>query len=111
MPDGAQVVHVDYADTAALTTALHGIDVLVAVLGGSAFLLQIPLAEAAKAAGVKLFVPSEFGNPTEEISANDDFFGQKVQVLEAVKMIGLPYALFWTGLFSDFIFPCVLLCS
>lgn len=111
MPDGARAVPVDYADTAALTAALRGIDVVISALGGAALLVQIQLAEAAKAAGVKLFVPSEFGNPTQGISASEGPIGQKVQVQEALKKIGLPYALFWTGPFSDFIFiPYVLRC-
>lgn len=111
MPDGALAVAVNYADTAALTAALRGVDVLISVLGGNGLLVQIPLAEAAKAAGVKLFVPSEFGNPNEKISTSDSLIGQKVQVQETLKKIGLPYALFWTGPFSDFVFiPCVLRC-
>ena len=60
------------------------------------------LAEAAKAAGAKLFVPSEFGNPTENaehgpLVAKKNFQGK-------LREIGLPYALFFTGPWTDFCF-------
>jgi NmrA-like family. len=43
-----------------LVKILTGADVVIAVLDASAFLLQIPLANAAKKAGVKRFVPTFF---------------------------------------------------
>jgi hypothetical protein len=63
----------------------------------------VELAKAAKEAGVKLFVPSEFGGVTAGLPAGDSPFGQKVRVQEALKELDLPYSLFWTGAFPDFL--------
>jgi len=56
---GATVVAVDYADPSSLATALAGIEVVVSMLssGSGGASLQPALADASKAAGVKLFVP------------------------------------------------------
>ena len=54
---GATVVAVDYADPSGLVKALAGIEVVISTLSHGGFALQHPLADAAKAAGVKLFVP------------------------------------------------------
>lgn len=61
------VIRVDYTSVPDLTNALSGQDAVVSVLKTSARDAQIPLIEAAVAAGVKRFLPSEFsanlGNP------------------------------------------------
>jgi hypothetical protein len=59
----------------------------------------LPLANAAKAAGVKLFVPSDFGNRTE--GKTQGMWGIKESVKEHLVKIGLPYARFFTGAFID----------
>ena len=103
VPDGAQAVRVDYADPAALKAALHGVDVVISALGGDAIQVQLPIAEAAKAAGVKLFVPSEFGNPT----TGDHSPGPlrpKSDLHAILKKLGLPYTLFFTGPWPDYCF-------
>lgn len=71
---------------------------------------QQDLGKAAKAAGVKLFVPSEFGVPKED--ATEGGFGQKNAVLRRLKDIGLPYTIFHTGPMPDMLFlPYVLIAS
>ena len=47
-----------------LTTALEGIDAVVSTVGGTAIDNQTVLIDAAIAAGVKRFIPSEFGSVT-----------------------------------------------
>ncbi|KAH9980932.1 hypothetical protein BGW80DRAFT_1247774 [Lactifluus volemus] len=54
-----------------------------------------------KEAGVKLFVPSEFGGITA--GATDGIFGQKASVHDQLKALSLPYVLFYTGIYSDFV--------
>jgi uncharacterized protein YbjT (DUF2867 family) len=56
---GAETLLVDYADADALAHTLAQVDVLVSTLGGQDGLkAQKTLAQAAKTAGVKLFIPS-----------------------------------------------------
>jgi len=57
-PAGATVVAVDYADPSSLVKALAGVEVVISALAAGGFAAQPALADAAKAAGAKLFVPS-----------------------------------------------------
>ncbi|TVY84643.1 Oxidoreductase swnR [Lachnellula suecica] len=59
-----KVIEVDYASVESLTAALQGIDGLVSTVGHSAIPSQTVLIDAAVAAGVKRFIPSEFGSVT-----------------------------------------------
>ncbi|KZT19869.1 NAD(P)-binding protein [Neolentinus lepideus HHB14362 ss-1] len=102
---GVKVVAVDYSPSSSsvLVSALQGTDVVISTLGGGAIdAQQIALADAAKQAGVSLFVPSEFGNPTE--GATEGILGTKNRIHRHLEKIGLPYALFHTGLFTDYVF-------
>lgn len=113
---GAKRVVVDYSSPSSLSSALSGTDVVVSTLGGTpdAFSSQSALAKAAKEAGVQIFVPSEFGNPTDEVdhpllAKKNDFKKRESREL------GLPFVAFYTGPFADFVLaPYVsfgLLCS
>ncbi|KZT19870.1 NAD-binding protein [Neolentinus lepideus HHB14362 ss-1] len=102
---GAKVVAVDYSpsSSAFLVSALQGTDVVISTLGFEAIdAQQNALADAAKQAGVSLFVPSEFGNSTDGVT--EGILGIKNQLNRHLEKIRLPYALFYTGLFTDFIF-------
>ncbi|KAA8648397.1 aromatic alcohol reductase [Aspergillus tanneri] len=59
-PASINVIRVDYTSVPDLTTALTGQDAVVSVLTTSATETQLPLIEAAVAAGVRRFLPSEF---------------------------------------------------
>ena len=100
---GATFVEVDYDDSASLKQALAGTDVAISTVGAVALGAQSQLADASKAAGVQLFVPSEFGGPTEG-DVDNALFEAKFAVQKHLKELNLPFALFFTGLFSDFIF-------
>lgn len=101
---GAKRVVVDYSSPSSLSSALSGTDVVVSTLGGGpeAFASQSALAKAAKEAGVQIFVPSEFGNPTDEVDhpllAKKNDFKKRES-----KELGLPFAAFYTGPFTDFV--------
>ena len=95
------MIPVDYSDKESVKSALSGIDVVVSTIAQAALGLQEGIAEAAKEAGVKLFVPSEFGTPTE--GATEGHFIEKAGIQDQLKSVGLPYALFYTGAFADFI--------
>ncbi|GLA06490.1 hypothetical protein AnigIFM60653_007428 [Aspergillus niger] len=58
------VFDVDFNSVESLTTALKGVDAVVSTVGGAAVDNQTVLIDAAIAAGVKRFIPSEFGNVT-----------------------------------------------
>ncbi|KAI2919869.1 hypothetical protein CBS147320_8375 [Aspergillus niger] len=58
------VFEVDFNSVESLTTALKVVDAVVSTVGGAAVGNQTVLIDAAIAAGVKRFIPSEFGNVT-----------------------------------------------
>lgn len=64
--------------------------------------MQIDIAKIAKAQGVKLFVPSEFGIPTD--GATEGFFAMKDGVKKALREIDLPYAIIYNGSWPDWLF-------
>ncbi|KAA1474793.1 NAD-P-binding protein [Dentipellis sp. KUC8613] len=99
---GAKVAAVDYASKDALISALSGVDVVISTFSGAAFDAQESVAVAAKAAGVRLFVPSEFGNPTEGIK--EGLLAGKARFHDRLRELGLPSLLVFTGPFTDFIF-------
>jgi uncharacterized protein YbjT (DUF2867 family) len=99
---GATVAAVNYDEHSSLVAGLKGVDVLIACLPRDALLTQIPLAKAAKDAGVALFVPSEFGDPVTSNAPPDSVPGLKWQVQEACKEAGMPTLIFWTGPFPDY---------
>jgi uncharacterized protein YbjT (DUF2867 family) len=90
---------VDYSNKQSIKTALAGIDVVISTISGRALGVQPAIAEAAKEAGVKLFIPSEFGGPTE--GATEGLFGAKAKIQDQLKAVGIPYALIYTGPFAD----------
>ena len=97
----AKVIQVDYSNKESIKSALAGIDVVNSTITMSALDVQTRIAEAAKEVGVKLFVPSEFGGISE--GSTEGLKGRKAGVHSRLKALGLPYALFYTGPFSDFI--------
>jgi uncharacterized protein YbjT (DUF2867 family) len=103
---GVTVIEVNYESEDALVAALRsaGAEVVVSALSQGGFAAQPALARAAKKAGVKLFVPSEYGNPTTGYTPQTSpVLSGKAKVQDLLKAIDLPYALFFAGLFMDFI--------
>ncbi|KAF9875675.1 isoflavone reductase [Colletotrichum karsti] len=94
---GVKVVAADLAGPEeALVAALSGIDVVIAPLSVPSLRDQIPLARAAKKAGVKRFVPSEFAMamPPRGIHDAQDV---KTDVLDEIKRLHLPYTVINVG--------------
>lgn len=102
---GAKITTVDYGSAESLKNAIAGADVVISTLNSNPAALQAQhlLAEQAKAAGVKLFVPSEFGDATDRENL-EGVFAIKQSVHRKLKELDLPYALFFTGPHSDFVF-------
>jgi nucleoside-diphosphate-sugar epimerase len=82
-PANVNVIKTDYSESS-LAEALQGQDAVVSTIAGAAIPQQTQLIDAAVKAGVKRFLPSEFGsNTTNENSLNIcPLFRQKVQIIE-----------------------------
>lgn len=80
-PSSIKVIKADLASVESLTKALNGQDAVVSAVGTEGLLGQKVLIDGAIAAGVKLFIPSEFGsdlgNPK---TAALPVFGYKIPV-------------------------------
>ncbi|KLO07657.1 NAD-P-binding protein [Schizopora paradoxa] len=100
---GATICEVDYASPASITKALVGIDVLLCAFGATGLSTQEVMAKSAKDAGVKLFVPSEFGGDAGELDKLP-FKDVKFNVRRKLEEISLPYTLFHTGIWPDLYF-------
>ena len=96
----AKVIHVDYSNHTSIKHALAGVHVVISTVAGEALDVQGKVAAAGKEAGVKLFVPSEFGGVTE--GETEGWFGEKGNIHGQLKALGMPYALFYTGAFADY---------
>ncbi|KAH9052642.1 NAD-P-binding protein [Lactarius vividus] len=97
----AKLIPVDYSDKESIKNALVGVDVVISTIAPGVLDLQAGIAQAAKEVGVKLFVPSEFGGSTE--GETEGYLGDKGKIQEQLKAIGIPYALFYTGGFADYL--------
>jgi uncharacterized protein YbjT (DUF2867 family) len=102
---GAKITTVDYGSAESLKNAIKGADIVISTLNSHPASLQAQhlLAEQAKAVGVKLFVPSEFGDATDRENLKG-VFAIKQSVHRKLEELDLPYALFFTGPHSDFVF-------
>ncbi|KAI1084597.1 putative isoflavone reductase like protein P3 [Whalleya microplaca] len=103
---GAQSTIIDYGNKGSLTRALEGQDAVVSTLSRDATLLQLNLIDAAVAAGVKRFIPSEFGanlqNPETRRLIN---YRSKVQVEEYLEEKSnqgdITYTYIYNNIFMD----------
>ncbi|KAK5996888.1 hypothetical protein PT974_02235 [Cladobotryum mycophilum] len=105
-PAGTKVVDVDFESVDSLKAALVGQDAVVSTLASSALAIQKVLVDAAAAAGVQRFIPSEFGcdlgNPlTQKLPV----FAHKVEVQEHLEQVAkssqLSYTLVYNAAFLD----------
>lgn len=98
-----KVVRADYTSASEVSAVLreNKVDVLIStvtfVFGG--VVVQDVLADAAKEAGVKLFVPSEFGVSPPAVGLAHEKHAFAVYA----KSIGLPTLRVYNGLFQDFV--------
>ncbi|KAH7921244.1 NAD(P)-binding protein [Leucogyrophana mollusca] len=100
-----KVASVEYTDRAGLSTLLrdHKVEVFVSAVSylGGALDAQRPLADAAKDADIKLFVPSEFGVPSE--GATEGVSSVKARFAAYLKSLGIPSLRLYNGLFQEYI--------
>ncbi|KFX85799.1 hypothetical protein V490_09403 [Pseudogymnoascus sp. VKM F-3557] len=106
-PSGVKVVKVDFDSVASLTEALKGQDALVSTIGNAALQGQNLLVDAAVAAGVSRFLPSDFGSNIDNPKAGAlPVFGYKVATAnyskeKAASNPSFTYTFIRTGAFLD----------
>ncbi|KAK1087579.1 hypothetical protein LTR33_000984 [Friedmanniomyces endolithicus] len=105
-PSNVHVANVNYEDVAGMTKALQGQDALISTIGFGGATLQKHLLDAAIAAGVKRFLPSEFGCDTHNPRvAAIPLFRTKLGIVEymdeKVKETGTTYTCVYTNAFLD----------
>ncbi|PHH73609.1 hypothetical protein CDD83_4696 [Cordyceps sp. RAO-2017] len=107
LPPGVDVVDVDFDSPRSLEAALAGQHAVVSALGFPGLGLQRGLVDAAAAAGVRRFLPSEFGSDLSTPRARQlPVFAQKVEVADhlaavAARSPSLTYTLVSNGPFLD----------
>ncbi|KDN46571.1 hypothetical protein RSAG8_04224, partial [Rhizoctonia solani AG-8 WAC10335] len=102
---GASLHAVSYDDESSIVKALQGVDVLISTVAGAALVsAQVPLIKAAKAAGVKLFFPSEYGSIFEAASNPSPVIQSKKTVIKTAQEVGLPFAALSNGGFPEYCF-------
>jgi uncharacterized protein YbjT (DUF2867 family) len=103
----AKVIQVDYSNHGSIKHALTGVDVVISTISGSAIDVQGKIAVAGKEAGIKFFVPSEFGLNTE--GETEGVFGAKANIQAQLRALGVPFAAFYTGAFADYLWASYVL--
>ena len=85
---------------------LSKVDVVLSVISGEVLeSLQRKMIDECKKAGVKLFIPSEFGADIEftmKLPRRNSVFERKARVRDYIRETGIPYLIFLSGLFEDF---------
>lgn len=100
-PPGVTVAPVDYSSSASLAAALAGQDAVVSALATAVIGVQKGLVDAAVEAGVRRFVPSEFGIDTRKArgSVIGGILKGKVELVDYLEEISQDNKNFtWTGL-------------
>ncbi|EGU73272.1 hypothetical protein HZS61_007252 [Fusarium oxysporum f. sp. conglutinans] len=107
-----KVVSIDYSSVESLTSALQGQDAVVSVVGMEALEGQTILIDAAIAAGVKHFIPADYGAVSTNPKLHEyPFYSTvgKIQkyLAEKSKSTGLSYTVLSTGAFTDMLFGAI----
>jgi uncharacterized protein YbjT (DUF2867 family) len=100
---------VDFTSKESLTGALKGIDAVVSTVAGVAVKNQETLVAAAAAAGVKRFIPSEYGSVTtnpklKEFPMYDSMFRIREQLQEHARTGQMTWTVLACGAFLEFLF-------
>jgi len=106
IPSGIQVHKTDYDSPTSLAEAFKGQDAVVSTIATGALAQQQKIIDAAVKAGVKKFIPSEFGINTQNISGGvAKILGTKVQIQEQLKKAAAENSHFsWTGVSTSLFF-------
>ena len=109
------VIMIDYSDKAALVKALTGQDIVISTVGGEAIINNLDkiLIEAALEAGVKWFIPSEYGFDLDNSAAAS--IPVNIPLIENITLLKqhqsrLAHTFISTGAFLDWGFDNGFLC-
>ncbi|PWN43277.1 NAD(P)-binding protein [Ceraceosorus guamensis] len=107
---GAKIIKADYDDASTLQKAFESVsaEVVILALGGAALAPGGPsnrLADGAKAASVKIFVPTDYGIDLERFKAEDihPLISGKEPLHRYLESIQLPWTAFATGIFGSYL--------
>ena len=108
-PSGVRIFKTDYSESS-LLSAFQGQDAVVSMVAWLALVEQTKLIDAAIKAGVRRFIPSEYGHPPEN-TRNEDImpsstYGVKKDILAYLQQkesTGLSWTAFATGAFFDWV--------
>ncbi|KAF5008655.1 hypothetical protein FDECE_5067 [Fusarium decemcellulare] len=108
LPAGVSFAHVDYSSIDSLVGALRGHDAAVATLGPEATPTQTNIIDACIQAGIKRYIPSDFGSSTTDPNARDfPVYGPYVRIQDYLKEKArsgtLEYTIFSIGMFMEFV--------
>jgi hypothetical protein len=97
-PSSIRVIRADYTSLDSLTHAFTGQDVVISLIGSGVVAAQTLLIDAAIAAGVRRFIPSEFGSRTTDARARAivPVFESKFAVIEYLR--AREASIEWTGI-------------
>ena len=101
-PKDIKVIKSDYSESS-LVDAFNGQDAVVSAVGGGALKDQFTFVDAAVKAGVKRFIPSEFGSDSSNKAAIEicPFFGDKLKLVEYLNQKAKENPNFsWTGVMT-----------
>src|SRR6266496_6783933 len=91
---GAAIHEGDLADYDSVVRACRSVDIVISAVGSFQIGDEGPLVTAVKEAGVRRFVPSDFGlDPAAAGPASCALFDMKAAVHKTVKAAGIPYTL------------------
>jgi len=98
LPSGTSVVTADYSSHDSLVSAFKGADVVVSALASVAIASQTKLIDAAVEAGVKRFMPSEFGADTfNEKGRKLPVYRAKIAVTDYLQEMAKEGKIEWTA--------------
>ncbi|TDL19860.1 NAD-binding protein [Rickenella mellea] len=101
---GVEIRHIDIETVDDSTVdALRGVDVVISTAYYTTIPAQKQLADAAKKAGVKRFIPNDWATPC--IRGIRKFYDDKGAIQDYIREIGLGYTFIDVGLWHQAIFP------
>ncbi|CAG9961941.1 unnamed protein product [Clonostachys byssicola] len=109
MPAGARAVQADYSSIDSLSSALKGHDAVVSTVGAAGIVGQKDIIDAAILAGVKRFIPSDYGSVSADPQARDEptflpFIKIQDYLKEKAAAGMIEYTILSTGPFLDLVF-------
>lgn len=108
--EGADIRIVDFNSVSSLKHALQGVHTVISCIASRDPVTELTVSkniiEACEEAGVKRFIPSEWGPDLEKYGHIDfEYFEAKQQVREVLAKSKLEYTLIANGIFMDYLLP------